>query len=344
MFSLVEVMSNDFPVQSKCSNITEQDIRNMNWIRVSIAIAGFAMVALMLFIVLLRREFKSVLERLFIYLLLATFLRELVLLSNIEHQFEYKWMDEVCGVLGALDLYTAVLVIIYVASTIMYLLTRVVDIKLVRQRSRAFANSFELGFFLLTFFIPLIVSVGLLYTNIFGLSIAWCWMREYDGQCHKTNSLKKIFGGYSVILITGILSIFLTAAIVIIYYKIARRIKQATDLLKQAVILIVCLIVNVLIVVFATVVVNLTAVELKFIILYVYTTIVSLYDLIYPLGFLLSLRYRAISSFASTKKRRSTYTILSNNNATAPASDRVSAPSTTAPISFPYTGQFTTID
>lgn len=228
----------------------------------------------------------------------------------------------------------------------MYLLTRVIDIKFVRQRSKAFATTFELGFFLLTFFIPLIVSVGLLYTDIFGLSTAWCWMREYDGQCHKTNSLKKIFGGYSVILITGVLSIFLTAAIVIIYYKIARRIKQATDLLKQAVILIVCLVVNVLIVVFATIVVNLTAVELKFIILYVYTAIISIYDLIYPLGFLMSLRYQVISSFVSTKRRRSTYITLSKSAAvaTAPPSDRISARSTTVPISFAYTGEFTTID
>lgn len=86
-------------------------------------------------------------------------------------------------------------------------------------------------------------------------------MREYDSQCQKTSIVNKILGGYSVLLITGTLSIILTTAIVIIYCKIARRIKQATLLLKQAVILITCLIINMCILVFAAIVINLTAVD-----------------------------------------------------------------------------------
>lgn len=214
--------------------------------------------AVILATVLVRREFKTVMQRLFIYLLFATLLREAVLMSNIEHQFEYEQMDEVCSVLGALNYYTANVVVIFVAATIIYLLSRVVrDWK----RSAAFANMFELGLVLLSFLAPLIVCAAILYTDIFGLSTAWCWMRKYDSQCLRVDDLRKVFGGYSVLLITEVLSVVLTTTIMVIYYKLARqKIKQAAQLLKPALILVTCLIVNVVILVFSAIV---TAIELK---------------------------------------------------------------------------------
>lgn len=104
-------------------------------------------------------------------MLLAILLREAVLMSNIEHQFEHKWKYQVCSILGAFNLYTALLVVILVASSIAYLLRRV-DYK--KSSSAALSKEFELGFVVLTFLVP---SVGLLYTDVFGLSIACCWLR-----------------------------------------------------------------------------------------------------------------------------------------------------------------------
>ena len=330
--------SNDFAMQAKCSNISERNIRDMNWIRVSVALGEFLLVALIFAITLVRKEFRSVTERFFIYLLLATLFREAVLVANVEHQFEYWVMDEVCSVLGALDLYTAVLVIGIVACTVVYLLNRAVSN---RQRSQAFAKTFELGCIILITLIPLIVSAGLLYMDVFGLSNAWCWMREYDPHCNKTSIVKRVLGGYFMQLTTGALSIVLTVAIVIIYYKIARQIKQAMQLLKQALILITCLILNVVIVVFAAVI-NLNGVELRRYLLYIYTAVISLYDIIYPVGFLIILKCMPL---VTSMKRRSTYTSLPKSTlpATVQPSFRVSARSTTVPISTQYTGQFTEV-
>lgn len=108
-------------------------------------------------------------------------------------------------------------------------------------------------------------------------------------------------------------------------------------------ILITCLVLNVVIVVFASVVVNLTPATRKYIVLYIYTTIVSLYDLIYPLGFLVSLKYQTLLSLVNSKKRPSSYIPIhdQSNNAPAPFSDLVSARSTTVPITAQYTGEFT---
>lgn len=323
----------DFLQQAKCSNVTYQGIRNMNWIRVGVASAGFVVVAAMLIILLIRREYRSVLERLFIYLLLATLGREAVLFSNIEQQFSKKKMDQVCSIIGALDLYTAVLVLIYVASMIIYLLGRVAGIK--QKFSKV---ALELGFLIITVLVPLIIATGLLYTGIFGVFTAWCWMREYDSDCHTL--LQKTIAGYGFLIIIGFLSFFLTMGMVIIYYKIARRIKPARHLMKQSTIMIACLIVNSLILAFAAVIINLSS-HMKAVILHMYTIAVALYDIVYPLGFLLSFKYQAFSSFIKTKKRVSDYSSLLKNG-TSPPSDRITARSTTYAVTAPYTGDFTT--
>ncbi len=315
----------------------------MNWIRFSIAVSGFLVVALIFGIVMIRREFQNVIERLFIYLLLATLIRETVLASNVEHQFEYKNMKEVCSVLGALNLYTALLVLIYVASTVTYLLSRVVEHKLLCKGSKSTARFFEIGFVIVTFLVPLIISMSLLYLDIFGLSTAWCWMHEYDNECRKVNILKKIFGGYSVLLIVGILGVIFTVIMVIIYWKIARKIKKAKHLLKQALILVIALLLNVIILIFSLFVI-LTPIGDNYIIVeYVYTTVISLYDLVYPLAFLVVVKYNTVLSAINNKRRHSSYTPLhkSHITATSPFSTRVSARSTTVAISAQFTGQFT---
>lgn len=164
----VDDYTKDFGYLSKCSNITEGIIRNMNWIRVSIAISGLLLMMMLLIVVMVRKEFKTVIERLFIYLVIATFLREAVLVSNIEHQFAYQYMDVVCSVIGALNFYTAILVVLYGAATVLYILSRVIWYRGL-QRSKAFATFFETGFVFLAFLLPLILSISLLYADIFGL-------------------------------------------------------------------------------------------------------------------------------------------------------------------------------
>lgn len=269
--------------QSRCSNITEKDIEAMNWIRVTGAVAEFLVAAILLAYVLIRREYKSVLERLFIYLLLATLLRETVLMSNVEYQFEYKQKNQVCSILGALNIYTALLVLAFVASILIYLLKRVAYQK---SNSAALAKTFELGFVILTFLIPLILYVGLLYTDIFGLSTAWCWLREYNNQCQKTSPLQRILGGYGhAFVLTGILCIILIASVVMIYCKIARQIKQAVHILRLAVILVTYFIVHLAIAIllfFLTI----PGSNQNYIILYIFTLVVCTHD-IYPIVFLL---------------------------------------------------------
>ena len=332
------MMTDNFALQSRCSNTTEKDLKAMNWITVTAALVELLVVAILLAYVLIRREYRSVLERLFIYLLFAALLREAVLVSNIEHQFEYKQMEQVCSVLGALNLYTAVLAVVIVVSAIIYLLRRIAYKKL---KSAAFGKEFELGFVILTFLVPLIFSVGLLYTDIFGLSIAWCWLREYDNDCHKTNPVKKSLAGYGVFVLTGILSTILVTAMVLIYCRIARRkIKQATILKRQVLILSACLIASMAVLVFFLTVSNLPTFNEQVIISYIHTVVLSIFDILHPLVFLLNLKCQAV---VATRKRRSQYTSLpeSTLNASAPESDRFSANSNTVSRTLQYTGEFT---
>ena len=99
----ISLSDEGFEHLSKCSNISESSIRELNWIRVSVAIGGWLIVAFIFVVVMIRREFKSVMERLFIYLLISTLLHETVFISNVldQLQFEYNYMaSQVCAVLG----------------------------------------------------------------------------------------------------------------------------------------------------------------------------------------------------------------------------------------------------
>lgn len=199
-----------------CRGLNGTEIRTMNWIRVSAALCTFTVAEAMLITVMMHKEFKTTIERLFIYLLLATLLREAVMVSNIEHQFDHKYMDEVCGILGALNHYTVHVVVIIVAATVVYLLARIIGWN---QGSRGFAEHFEVAFIICTFLLPLIISTGLLYTDFFGLSIAWCYVKHYDNNCTKVDNItEKIIGGYSIIFLVGILNIILVVATIMQYH------------------------------------------------------------------------------------------------------------------------------
>lgn len=327
---------------AECRGLNETNIRAMNWIRVSAALGTFLVVGLMFTIVMIRKEFKTTIERLYIYLLLATLLREAIMISNIGHQFHYAYMDEVCSIIGALNHYSSHVVVIIVAATVVYLLARIIGW---HQKSKGFAKHFEVGFIIVTFLLPLIISVGLLYTDIFGLSIAWCYMQEYDSKCEMKDSTKRIVGGYSIIFLAGLLNIFLAASMIIIYHKIIRKLKKATHLLKQPLILLLSLIVNLFILVVSSAII-ITPIGQNYITLYSYTVVASLYDIIYPIGFLISLKYQTLASVVKTKRRRSSYIPIHKSKMTpsSPFSDRVSARSTTVAATAPYTGEFTVIE
>ena len=137
------------------------------------------------------------------------------------------------------------------------------------------------------------------------------------------------------------MSIVSVVILVTIYCKISRKIKAATHLTKQSMILAACLLVNVAI----SVLVNLSLIKHN---LYIYGTIVSLYDITYPIGFLVVLKYPALLAvMRQIKKQKKKQPPLllpkSQMNATAPFSDRVSPRSTTVPITFQNTGAFTDV-
>ena len=335
-------MDQDFRNFANCSNITEANIRAMNWIRVSIAASGFIIVTTIFIIVMVRREFKTVIERLFIYLLISTLMRQASLVSMVEHQFKHQAMDEVCSFLGAMDLYTSFLVMFFSASSVVYLLSRAVQYKPFYQRSRVYV---EITLVFLALVLPLLLSHGLIFTNLYGLSVAWCWLKAYNNDCTHTSTLKKVLGGYTLLLGTGIFSVFLMVVVVVVYCKIARKVKKAVFFLKQATILITCLMLHVLLLIFSTLVNAVALVNQKYIVGCTYAVVMALNDLIYPLGFLAFLKYQGLATLIQSKQRRAQYMRIakSHTNATVPLSDRVSANSTTVPFTFPFTGEFTDI-
>ena len=302
------------------------------------ATGGLLIVAFILAVVMIRRQFKSVIERLFIYLLISTLLQETVFISNVVVQPTFTFMDagQVCAILGALNLYTSILVQIFVISTVLYLLSRVTNkITFLQQNSQSCARFLEFCFVASVFLFPLIVCLALSYTNLFGLSIAWCWVKEFNEECKITKTSMAMMSFY---MVYGVMSIVSVVVLVTVYCKISHKIKVATHLKNRAMILTVCILVDVAISLFASIIVSSSHENHT---LYIYTTIISLYDFIYPIGFLVVVKYQALLAVIR-KKEHSTTPLLSGSqiNASAPFSNRVSPRSTTVTMTIQGTGEF----
>ena len=301
------------------------------------AIGGWLIVAFIFVVFMIRREFKSVIKRFFIYLLISTLLREMVFILNIVYQFKDQlqrhYIEQICPILGALNLYTATLGQIFIASTVIYLLSRVTTVPTFFQQN---PHSFELGFVIFVFLFPLIICIGLLFTKIFGFNIAWCWLMNCHDDTPKNNIWLFILP-YTIMYFAT--SIVFVVILVTIYCKISHKFKPAIHVQKQAMILAACLLINAVVGVLGFILYERTTP-------YPFATVLSLCHLTCPIGFLVILKYQALLAFIRQKKRKKEQSpLLPNqvNNATAPFSDRVSARSTTVSITLQNTGEFTDI-
>jgi len=95
---------------ANCTNITEQNLKNIALAR---GITGlvcfiFCLITLITELVLAcqRRQFRTILHRLFIYLTISTSAYLAVLSLHIEHYFEYRLQHNFCIAIGFLDEYT----------------------------------------------------------------------------------------------------------------------------------------------------------------------------------------------------------------------------------------------
>ena len=105
-----------------CTNFTATQLLSLN---LSISITGglcFLISSSIILLLFFNKAYSSLLQRLFLYLMLATALRHLSLFSLIEHYFYYAGQEEVCILVTYFNRWMVAMTLFFTIGMLLYLL------------------------------------------------------------------------------------------------------------------------------------------------------------------------------------------------------------------------------
>lgn len=351
-----------------CTNFTGPQLKAVNLTRSVMAIVCVIVVMLILLFLLCHKAYSTTFERLYLYVIIATIVSEVVQALGIEHQFHYKRQEEVCFWLGFVTHWTSVMIFIYAFGTILYLLCLTVT-KMRNVKLCSGYKSFvvlELSFALLPILLSFVFALGPFFDKNYGLAGPWCWVRSVDDKCRSVGMRDQMiyFGLYEAV---GVIGLVTSIVFSVIYCKLASSLKEAKSLLKKTLILMAFQLGYVLIVQLQLAVrlyTGLTGYRQNIGLWFMHAFIIPNGQLIFPLGYLVCFYPVGKMVFGSITKaglrckswhKSCCYLHRDGHNshqkitpqleeeaATAPESNRVSLPSDTF-FSVPYTNGFTEV-
>ena len=334
-----------------CTNLTESQLNHMNLSRGLTAAVCVMILVTMLLALCISKAFITIVQRLFLYLILATIFRELCLTATLEHQFYYKHQDEVCTALGFVTHWSSTIVIFSALGVILYIMLLIcVSMKCnhlsTTTLSRRTRILLEALYLLSVILLPLTIIWIPLKNGNYGLAVAWCWIRAINQDCDDVGLIEQLvlgFGGYEIVSIVGVLAILVLA---ITYRKTSTNFPRVKRLLLQSFTLTSSML---LYLVFTNTGLairlysGITGYEYHYGMWLYHGIIIPLCQLIIPFGFLGSFYYRHFQKRCCKKHvQRSNYNRIDDQVKTFPASSRISAPSSTF-FNISYTNAFTTV-
>jgi len=335
-----------------CTNFTIKQLDSINLSREITAGTCIILLFLILFILCYSKAYTSTIERLFLYLIVADIVREILLTASLEHLFYYPEQDEVCTALGFLTHWSSTIAVLCALGVILYAVLKVcVTVKYTHSQRSVLTSRckvlLERSYLMFVIFFPLVYLWVPLMTGNYGLAVAWCWIRAINGDCENVGLIEQIVVGYLPYELVGI--IVLTAAIAMIYTyrKMSADLQYAKKLIKQSLILTFFLLSYVFVISTALAIriySGITGWTQHYAMWIINGVIVPLAQLIVLFGFLGSFYYKHFQrKCCGTHIRRSKYNKLdSKEHKTFPASNRLSASINTFFV-VPYTDQFTVI-
>ena len=116
-------MEKDSQFSFNCSNLTQRDFLSIN-LAFSTASIVCLLISLLIILVLhfYFKAYESLLQRLILYLMVATTLRELFLAASIEHQFKYRGQDEICTWIAFGFNWFGIVIYVFTVGIMIYLL------------------------------------------------------------------------------------------------------------------------------------------------------------------------------------------------------------------------------
>ena len=359
-----------------CSNTSTDQQVSINLTVTSIAAACSVVLFVITVMLLVCKQSNTLLKRLFLYVMIAATLRELFLAASIEEHFKYKEnvQEIVCSWIAYFYDMTGFTLGVFTVGLIIYLF------RLVRCLTKGKATStpnflqskyrkitLEIVYVILPFVIAFVYAIIPWIKHYYGKqSNAWCWIKltnkgvaDYKKTFTQLGLLYQITNGYLLFYIAGIIALILILAIAIIYGRLPSNLQDARRLLKQTLILLMCLSLRIL-VILAAFIDDIVADETSNQQLAVQMVISILYPvslLFFPFGYLTSFYSgRIIQTFSAIKvkikvccyqccgRSRHSNEYFTDSNTiqvpSFPASTRVSMPSHTY-FSVPHTNEFT---
>lgn len=334
-----------------CSNLTYSQLNNMNLSRGVTAVVCVIILTTMLVVLCISKAYRSIIQRLFLYLILASILDEICNAATLEHQFYYPYQSEVCAAVGFATHWCSTIVVECAVGVIAYTVLLIcLSVKCNHVSNRTPSTRWKIllesMYLLIIIFLPLSVIWVPLMNGNYGLAVAWCWIRTVHENCEKVlyeEQLVMGYGGYEIVSIAGIIAFL---GLTISYCKISTSYVQVKKLLLQSLMLTSFVL---LYLVFANTGLTIRIYSIvtgwtQHYPMWIYHgVIIPLCQLIIPFGFLGSFYFKHIQNECCMKLiRRNQYQRVKAVNATCPVSDRTSMPSNTF-FDVPYTNEFTSV-
>ena len=356
-----------------CTHFTIDELLSLN---LSISIAGgvcFFISVLIIALLIFYKAYQTLLQRLFVYLMVATALRELSLLSLIEHYFYYAGQEEMCIAVAYFNHWTVALALVFTMGILIYmfyLVRRLSKGKTLaassgNTHSNCRRNCLEFLYVFLLVVVTFVYGAEPYIRGSYGLAGAWCWIVSLDDNCKRTESgLLEQLASYVFILAVGITGVVLMIFTAITYCRLPSNFREIRRLLRKTFVILACLL---SFVAFHVITINVRIFSTKheqyqhFTLWIVHAMAQSISFLLFPFGFILSFYptgaitkcYRAcchsvricvFPRFLRSERQRRNVNVTphSTMGPTAPKSTHVSQPSSTF-FHAPYTNAFTHI-
>ena len=298
------------------------------------------------------KAYRTLFQRLFLYLILATLLNEIAGIISIEHQWPYERQETVCRWVGFFTGWTYVQLFIFSYEIIFYLLYLVVSqirgIQLhqcvIGYAARFCSVTAEIVYIVLPALVSTAFALPPYIQNRYGIAGPWCFVRSLNKDCEPSGKVIQM-AFYGMYMSLGVAGIIASLIFSIVYFKLANSFKDVRHLLKRTLYVLVFKFVHILLIM-CSVACRLYTLETRRHKLYglwlAHALSVPIGILVFPLGYLLC--FHPVGKIAQIiykkiARKCCTHNIVSCNpvevqsvtgmQATVRPSNRISQPSST---------------
>ncbi len=211
---------------NNCSNLTISLSRStINYIYTTIASICLTILLLLLVLLIFYRAYKTILQRLYLYFLVATVLNTLLYALNVELQFN---IDEgFCSWLGFLEIWSENLTQLLTFGLTVYLVAMTYRKLRGKDFKKNFRVSWEVIYICGTILFPLTYLWVPFHHNTYGISETLCRMKTNGKKCNPINVKEIDYTIYIIVNVTNwvlkIIVLISFFALIAVFYSVLKR-------------------------------------------------------------------------------------------------------------------------